>query len=183
MFRVTRYPMISKTESGRVGYRKKYRVAGRVRVPAGHWSHDITKNLMGHRFTYRVDPQISKMNCWTNSFQSVWRFFYETSLNDLFSDTRIWVTWLWKALDVKLLTPGQILGIWVMWKVGGIKIECKRACNISVRRYMEIDEKENFLVQRSVHDNFPWEIFWGWYPWNACSLRIQCIQIQYIQMY
>ena len=36
MFRVTRYPMISKTESGRVGYRKKYRVAGRVRVPAGH---------------------------------------------------------------------------------------------------------------------------------------------------
>ena len=37
MFRVTRYPMISKTESGRVGYRKKYRVAGRVRVPAGHW--------------------------------------------------------------------------------------------------------------------------------------------------
>ena len=37
MFRVTRYPMISKTESGRAGYRKKYRVAGRVRVPAGHW--------------------------------------------------------------------------------------------------------------------------------------------------
>ena len=37
MFRVTRYPMIPKTESGRVGYRKKYRVAGRVRVPAGHW--------------------------------------------------------------------------------------------------------------------------------------------------
>ena len=36
MFRVTRYPMISKTESGRVGYRKKYRVAGRVRVPVGH---------------------------------------------------------------------------------------------------------------------------------------------------
>ena len=36
MFRVTRYPMISKTESGWVGYRKKYRVAGRVWVPAGH---------------------------------------------------------------------------------------------------------------------------------------------------
>ena len=28
--------MISKTESGRVGYGKKYRVAGRVRVPTGH---------------------------------------------------------------------------------------------------------------------------------------------------
>ena len=37
MFRVTRYLMISKTELGWVGYRKKYRVAGRVRVPAGHW--------------------------------------------------------------------------------------------------------------------------------------------------
>ena len=41
MFRVTRYPMISKTELGRVGYRKKYRVAGRVRVPAGHWSEAL----------------------------------------------------------------------------------------------------------------------------------------------
>ena len=28
--------MIFKTESGRVGYRKKYRVVGRVRVPVGH---------------------------------------------------------------------------------------------------------------------------------------------------
>ena len=37
MFRVTRYPMIYKAELGQVGYRKKYRVAGRVRVPAGHW--------------------------------------------------------------------------------------------------------------------------------------------------
>ena len=36
MFRVTRYPIISKTESGWIGYRKEYRVAGRVRVPAGH---------------------------------------------------------------------------------------------------------------------------------------------------
>ena len=33
--------MISKTESGRVGYRKEYRVAGRVRVPAGHCQGDI----------------------------------------------------------------------------------------------------------------------------------------------
>ena len=41
MFRVTRYPMISKTESGRVGYQKKYRVAGRVRVPAGHCLHVV----------------------------------------------------------------------------------------------------------------------------------------------
>ena len=28
--------MIFKNESGRVGYQMKYRVSGRVRVPAGH---------------------------------------------------------------------------------------------------------------------------------------------------
>ena len=33
--------MISKTESGRVGYQKKYRVAGRVRVPAGHCLYEM----------------------------------------------------------------------------------------------------------------------------------------------
>ena len=37
MFRLTCYLTISKTELGRVGYRKKYRVAGRLRLPAGHW--------------------------------------------------------------------------------------------------------------------------------------------------
>ena len=47
MFRVTRYPMISKTESGRVGYRKKYRVAGRVRVPAGHCFLGIDGEIWG----------------------------------------------------------------------------------------------------------------------------------------
>ena len=45
MFRVTRYPMISKTESGRVGYWKKYRVAGRVRVPAGHCPYPFSKSM------------------------------------------------------------------------------------------------------------------------------------------
>ena len=43
MFRVTRYPMISKNDSGRVGYQKKYRVAGRVRVPAGHCPWGLVK--------------------------------------------------------------------------------------------------------------------------------------------
>ena len=47
MFRVTRYPMISKTESGRVGYRKKYRVAGRVRVPAEHWYFVCIQSVPG----------------------------------------------------------------------------------------------------------------------------------------
>ena len=49
MFRVTRYPMISNPESGRVGYRKKYRVAGRVRVPAGHWCE-----VKGHRVLHII---------------------------------------------------------------------------------------------------------------------------------
>ena len=40
--------MISKTESGRVGYREKYRVAGRVRVPAGHWLRPLTGII--HRY-------------------------------------------------------------------------------------------------------------------------------------
>ena len=44
MFRVNPYPMISKIESGQVGYRKKYRVSGRVRVPAGHWIHPMDLN-------------------------------------------------------------------------------------------------------------------------------------------
>ena len=46
MFRVTRYPMIPKTESGRVGYRKKYRVAGRVRVPTEHWRQHFPPQLI-----------------------------------------------------------------------------------------------------------------------------------------
>ena len=46
MFRVTRYPMISKTESGRVGYRKKCRVAARVRVPAGHCIHHLVGQVI-----------------------------------------------------------------------------------------------------------------------------------------
>ena len=54
IFRVTCYPMIFKTESGRVGYRMKYRVAGRVRVPAGHWTQpsiyqrDISMTFLCH---------------------------------------------------------------------------------------------------------------------------------------
>ena len=53
MFQVTRYPLISKTESGRVGYRKKYQVAGRVRVPAGHLWGDImegSQKAQNHMF-------------------------------------------------------------------------------------------------------------------------------------
>ena len=57
MFRVTRYPMISRTESGRVGYRKKYWVAGRSRVPAGHWQGGASITVV---FFYPI-VQISKL--------------------------------------------------------------------------------------------------------------------------
>ena len=39
----------------------------------------------------------------------------------LFWWTRIWVTWLWKDLDAKRLTPGQLLG-WP-WKLWGITLQ------------------------------------------------------------
>ena len=75
MFRVTRYPMISKTESGRVGYRKKYRVAGRVRVPAGHCMEVATANLKA--------PNIVKWNIpekiMQNAFQLYWPWVNRTS--------------------------------------------------------------------------------------------------------
>ena len=39
----------------------------------------------------------------------------------LFWWTRIWITWLWKDLDAKPLTPGQLLG-WP-WKLWGITLQ------------------------------------------------------------
>ena len=57
MFWVTRYPMIFKTELGRVGYRKKYRVAGRVRVPAGHWPSGLKESKFFY-FTNVALPSI-----------------------------------------------------------------------------------------------------------------------------
>ena len=56
--------MIPKTESGRVKYRKKYRVAGRVWVPAGHWpvgselsgrlcgQYDLKIELSGQKYVF-----------------------------------------------------------------------------------------------------------------------------------
>ena len=46
--------MISKTESGWVGYRKKYRVAGRVRVPAGHClTVELTNTALPFQYIYK----------------------------------------------------------------------------------------------------------------------------------
>ena len=54
MFRVTRYPMISQTESGRVGYRKEYRVAGRVRVTDVGVDQTNPDNLFDKKKTLRI---------------------------------------------------------------------------------------------------------------------------------
>ena len=42
LLRVTRYQMISKLN--RVRYQMKYRVSGRVRVPAGHWRQPLWRS-------------------------------------------------------------------------------------------------------------------------------------------
>ena len=60
MFRVTRYPMISKTESGRVRYRKKYRVASRVRVPAGHCRDREREVKMKKKFSRILEKRESR---------------------------------------------------------------------------------------------------------------------------
>ena len=72
MFRVTRYPMISKTESGRVGYRKKYRVAGRVRVPAGHCTGEVSPSEarevleQGLQFQNLAEVHLATLNPYTS---------------------------------------------------------------------------------------------------------------------
>ena len=63
MFRVTRYPLISKTESGQVGYRKKYRVAGRVRVPAGHCTSGAGKDWKVGRGVIGVGRELGEWKC------------------------------------------------------------------------------------------------------------------------
>ena len=40
---------------------------------------------------------------------------------------RIWVTWLWKAIDAKPLTPGRVLGyFWLIWGVT-VQTRCVRS--------------------------------------------------------
>ena len=63
--------MISKTESGRVGYRKKYRVAGRVRVPAGHCLYLMVFVLGWARATTASTGLPRRMASLTRSSKSV----------------------------------------------------------------------------------------------------------------
>ena len=58
-----------------------------------------------------------------------------------------------------------------MWKVGGIKIESAAGRQKKTRVAMEFREKGKFFVNRSVPENFQWEIFLWQVPTE--SLRTQ----------
>ena len=58
-----------------------------------------------------------------------------------------------------------------MWKVGGIKIESAAARQKKTQVAVEFREKGKFFVNRSVPENFQWEIFLGQVPTE--SLRTQ----------
>ena len=58
-----------------------------------------------------------------------------------------------------------------MWKVGGIKIESAASRRFFFQSDMKIREKGKFFVNRSVPENFQWEIFLGQVPTE--SLRTQ----------
>ena len=64
-------------------------------------SHNVTKNLTGHRmhvaFRICVTCYRQKLTVWLG--KSI--LCKKTPPNRLFWWTRIWVTWLWKALDAK----------------------------------------------------------------------------------
>ena len=85
MFQVTCYLMISKTEAGRVGYRKKYRVVGRVRVPAGHcWQREhCAVVLISMSSGYQLQ-----------SYESSWACL-KTRLEHVFDKNS---NWLWKIM-------------------------------------------------------------------------------------
>ena len=98
-------------------------------------SQNVTKNRTEHR-VHVEGIQIWQINGWNNSFQNmisinrqkltVWpekSIFCakKTPHFRLFWWTRIWVNWLWKDLDAKRLTPGQLLGC--PWKLWGIALQ------------------------------------------------------------
>ena len=78
--------------------------------------------------------QIDQNNLWNNSYQNMyavgnnWPFGQEnrfcakkTPQNRPCWWTRIWVTWLGKALDGERLTPGQLQAY--PWKLGGMTVQ------------------------------------------------------------
>ena len=143
----------------------------------------------------KKDLIIAKINCWNNSFQNmygmnrqqltVWSgksiLCQKTPHFRLFWWAQIWVTWLWKDLDAKRLTPGQLLG-WP-WKLWGITLQT------SCRWHPNWAHMSRYICLVCVHGNsrrgdflgktlfylkiFNRKIFRGCYFWNPYTLRIQ----------
>ena len=94
----------------------------------------------------------------------------KTPQNRLFWWTQNWFTWLWKDLDAKLLTPGQLVGC--PWKLWGTKIERTRTryilFSVCAQKFAK---KWFFWVKRYVPKNFRQENFSGLLPTE--SLRTQ----------
>ena len=98
----------------------------------------ISQNITKHRTGLRMHVegiQICQINRWNNSFQNMYGMNRQnltvrpgksilckkTPHFRLFWWTRTWVTWLWKDLNTKQLTPDQLLG-WP-WKLCGITLQ------------------------------------------------------------
>ena len=98
-------------------------------------SQNVTKNRTDHRM-HIGGPQICQINRWNKSFQNIYMVLIgkkltvwqgklilcqKTHQKRLFLCARIGVTWLWKDLDAKPLTAGQLLGC--PWKLWGITLQ------------------------------------------------------------
>ena len=86
------------------------------------------------------------------------------------------ITSLWEDVEAKLLTPGQLLGY--PRKVWGITVQTSywegqwhQNCGYTSPIHKEINEKQNFFVNRSVPEKFQQENFSGQVPPE--SLRTQ----------
>ena len=130
MFRVTRYPMISKTELGRVRYQKKYRVAGQVQVPAGHciggwlgsiWGLFNSSSQVRWSFCLFL-PEVLKSGCWVSYYNkiAVEHIFWSTLYNRLL---------IWRKTPLMLFSSFVILQICLVSLTFGFASEVAGCCN------------------------------------------------------
>ena len=72
----------------------------------------------------------------------------------LFLCARIWVTWLWKALDGKRLTPGQLQAY--PWKLGGMTVQTSYVGGRWHQNWAHTSPQHFFM---SVHGNWRKGVF------------------------
>ena len=105
----------------------------------------------------------------------------------LFWWTRIWVTWLWKDLDAKRLTPGQLLGC--PWKLWGITLQTSYVegrwhqnwAGRKISRWTHKQKRGIVAIKREfwtqslkLHERkHPWRIGWCWIcEWIHVELHV-----------